>query len=107
MNRAENVLSLTRRGVLRRADLVDNLIYLASEMPVEELVPKVPLDVLGEQHRSLDTAPQTDDEWSGSLFIVGGSYRTTAEQASEVSRTNYRKGVEALRKFFTSCDSGA
>ena len=44
MNRAENVLPLTRRGVLRRTDLVDNLVYLASEMPVEELVTTVPLE---------------------------------------------------------------
>ena len=106
MNRVESVLSLTRRGVLRRADLVNNLVYLASEMPVEELVPTVPLDLLGELRRSIDTAPQTDDEWSSSQFIVGGSYRTTVEQASEVARTNYRKGVEALRKYFASCDSG-
>jgi hypothetical protein len=102
MDRIEQLLALHRRGVLRRAELVTQLIGLSSELSVAGIISAISPDVIEELQNAVYSAPRSEDEWDWSLFIVAGTHACSPTEASDLAKARYRSGIERLREYFAT-----
>ena len=94
-----HLLRRLRWGWVNVENAAGELIDLAGEWDVAELVAQLPPEVLDSMRHMVAKAPKTEEEWERSIFILGCS-AIDLEAARAAAKASYRRGVEALRRYY-------
>lgn len=95
---------LFRRKVIVLSEAVFQVIVLAGKEHSGSVISEISDALAARVRDKLTEAPTTDAEWNDLLIIQGGTFGPDYDSDAAMAKTKseYRTGVEALRKFFLS-----
>lgn len=101
VERLRRVLANYERGAVTDAELGVSIFPLLTVENLPKLLSLVSVDVLERLKDEAESAPLTDDGWRSLLFVMGGTFDASNDEAWKADhQVRYRQGVEALRQHF-------
>jgi hypothetical protein len=98
------------RGVFTLLELLNRLAEHIDRANVHEVLGCCPVEIRTELRKWVDHRPRTDAEWNQLVYISGGTFVFTGseqeyqrwwQERQDRRRRLERKGVEALRSYFS------